>query len=329
MSCGSANSRRLVEVPTGHQLRSSVEALEVFQLVAQEVARVALGRPVAGSIPNLMSLEAKRVSERARLPKVDARLQELWRDYLVGRDGRLGIELMNATTAYDDLMRLQIAGLRLKVGHRVADVGSGTGSFPIALLAREDTPSGLTIHEIDFVAEAHARARERLRSIDARGSGIEFIQCNLDDATARNAAFSTTPYDASLASWVLGYLPDPLSVLKDLRLALRSGGRLVVSAMRRDADVSRLFVEAIEELRDGRARSILGEEGERILDVSARQFLNDAARVLDLEEAGIFRFLDSNELRDLVQAAGFEPIEEHFAFGNPPQAVVLIAERRG
>jgi hypothetical protein len=96
--------------------------------------------------------------------------------------------------------------------------------------------------------------------------------------------------------------------------------------MRRDADVSCLFVEAMSELRGGRARELLGEEGERLVDISARHFLNDAARVLDLEEAGVFRFLDAEELKQMLVESGFRPIEEKLSFGNPPQAVVLFAE---
>jgi len=327
MGCGNGGDRSLIEVPTGHQLRSSIEALEVFQLVAQEVARIALGRSVTSAVPDLVSLEARRAAERGRLPKVTARLDEFWRDYLVGRDGRLGIELMTATTAYAELMRLQIDGLRLKDGDRVADVGSGTGSFPLALLGRRETPARIGIDEIDFVAAAHDRARDRLANpLEGRDTTIRFISCDLGDATARSEVFLPQAYDAVLLSLVLGYVSDPLSLLKDLRSSIRTGGRLVVSVMRRDADVSRLFTEAIGELRSGRGREFFGDEGERSLDISARQFLNDAARILDLEEAGVFRFLDPEELRELVCEAGFRPIEEHLSFGDPAQAVILVAE---
>jgi SAM-dependent methyltransferase len=329
MSCGDSRRRRLVEVPTGHQLRSSVEALEVFGLVGQEVARIALGRPVKSVMPSLLDIENKRLSERSRLPKVNPELSEFWRDYLVGRDGQLGIELMTATSAYAELMEVQIDGLNIRDGDRIADVGSGTGSFPLALLGRDRVPCGLEVVEIDYVRAAQARARERIQAApNSNLLDVQFMTCDLADATSRRSVFGPSHYDSILVSLVLGYLTEPLDVLRDLRSSIRPQGRLVISVMRRDADISRLFVDAMNELRAGRAREILGEGAERILDVSARHFLNDAARILDLEEAGVFQFLDIAELRDLVVKAGFRPIDEVLSFGDPPQAAVLIAEPR-
>ena len=48
MSCGRTDNRRIIEVPTGHQLRSGQKALETFQLIAEEVSEMALGLGSAG-----------------------------------------------------------------------------------------------------------------------------------------------------------------------------------------------------------------------------------------------------------------------------------------
>lgn len=328
MGCGDRSLRRLIEVPTGHQLRSSVEALEVFQLVAREVARLALHREVRSKLPDLSHLERARLAERERLPKFEARLLDFWRDYLIGREGRLGIEMMNATTAYRGLMDAQIDGLRLGDGHRVADLGSGTGSFLTELFRRGSVPKGLMIDEVDFVDEALERAGS-VASISKGGAEIRFVRCDLEDGSARRKVLLQDRYDSVLMSLVLGYLSDPEGVLRDIRQSIVPGGRLVVSAMRRDADVSRLFNEAVDELKSGRAREAFGAAGELLVEDSVRSFLNDAARLLDLEEAGIFRFMEADELRSLVVAAGFRPIDERLAFGDPPQATVLIAVAEG
>jgi ubiquinone/menaquinone biosynthesis C-methylase UbiE len=325
MGCGSREKRRLLEVPTGHQLRSSLEALEVFQLVAVETVSMATGRAVAGALPNLRALDAKRAAERARLPKVNVRVKDLWRRYLIGREGHLGIELMNASRAYQELMDAQIEGLSLRSGDRIADVGSGTGSFPLALARREGVPEAIRIDEIDFVAEAHERARVRLGDAMCK-LGIKFELCDLENPMDRRRVFSAAKYDAVLLSLLLGYVANPVEILKDIRRSLRKGGRLVLSTMRKDTDASSIFFEALDELRAGPIREEFGEEAERNLDASARQFLNEAARILDLEEAGVFRFFDSEEVVSLLTEAGFKATAGIRSFGNPPQALIFVAE---
>jgi hypothetical protein len=64
------------------------------------------------------------------------------------------------------------------------------------------------------------------------------------------------------------------------------------------------------------------------LSVVAQNFLNDAARILQLEEAGKFRFWEDIELRDLVSNEGFNDVEVMTSLGNPPQALIASATRR-
>jgi hypothetical protein len=54
-------------------------------------------------------------------------------------------------------------------------------------------------------------------------------------------------------------------------------------------------------------------------------FLNDAAKLMQLEEEGRFRFFDLDELRTMIIAAGLRPVYEDYAFGDPPQAVIVTA----
>jgi SAM-dependent methyltransferase len=327
MGCGPVKMRSLLEVPTGHQLRSSMEALDVFQLVSQEVAHVGLGRRLPGASPRLSTIEARRRTERGRLVKNARDVHGLWRSYLLGRGPALGIELMNATRAFEQLMAEQAEALVLEACGRVADLGSGTGSFPLYLVGSGRWPSGLIVDEFDYVVEALDRARDRLSARGVDMSLVNFIECNLDEPEVRAGSLATNCYDAVLLSLLISYVRDPAGLLRDVFRALKPGGRLVVSTLRRDADVSKLFLEGVDELRAGRARARLGGEAEKRLDDSARQFLNDAARVMDLEEEGVFRFLDQIELRRLVSDAGFEGVRESFGFGDPPQAVVVRASR--
>jgi hypothetical protein len=88
--------------------------------------------------------------------------------------------------------------------------------------------------------------------------------------------------------------------------------------------MSKLFTEGLAELR--REGSNLVSAGE--LESAARRYLNQASRLLDLEESGVFRFWDADELSELIDQTGFEVLETHSSFGEPPQAIVITAVRR-
>jgi hypothetical protein len=97
--------------------------------------------------------------------------------------------------------------------------------------------------------------------------------------------------------------------------------------MRKDADISRIYTEGLDELRTDLARERLGVESDEQLTRSARTFLNDAARLLDLEEQGAFHFWEPDELAALARGAGFSNLCVGFVFGVPPQAILVAADR--
>jgi hypothetical protein len=101
----------------------------------------------------------------------------------------------------------------------------------------------------------------------------------------------------------------------------------VLSNLRRDADISQIFLEGLTELRQGLWRERLGDEGSEILDAAARNLLNEGARLLELEENGTFRFWDPDELARLVRGAGFRRVKTTLSYGTPPQVVLVSAER--
>jgi hypothetical protein len=136
----------LIELPTGHQLRTSRKALDVFRLIAGEVARMAGADGVTPLLPDVGALTAQRAEERGRLPRGDVKLVPFWRDYLMGRGESAGIEILTATDMYRDFMARQISLLELRSGHRVADLGAGTGDFVLHLLEREQDLNGVEIH---------------------------------------------------------------------------------------------------------------------------------------------------------------------------------------
>lgn len=335
LSAGDTSKRRLLEVPTGHQMRSSREALETFQLVAQEVGAMALGGPVAAALPDLGEIDRVGKAERARRPAPQVDLRSFWHDYLLGRDRKLGIELMTSTAAYGELMALQLDRLRLRDGDTVVDLGSGAGDFPLAVAKPDAAPRPLHVIEVDLVQEALGRARDRFAA-KVRGATTErdprvrisHVAANLDRAGSAALPLLPGSADAILASLLISYLSHPEAFLRESYDLLKPGGRLVLSTLKRDADISRIYMDGIAELPPDRVREHFGEAASREFNNLQRRFLNDAARLLDLEEQGLFRFWDAAELVLLVEKAGFSDVEAAQAFGDPPQAVVVSARRR-
>ena len=327
LSSGDRSGRKLIEIPTGHQLRSSQEALAVFQLVAAEAGRMIGDTPVKPCLPDLDEMDRRRRAERARLPSrgtTDRR--GFWKSYLLGRDGSIGIELMTGTSAYHAFMGKQIDLLRLTGGERVLDLAAGTGSFPLEV-AEGCAAAHLRIVGLDYVKESLRRAQTRLATRSRCGLHTEFAVCDLDVGARYSIPMRDQSFDAALASLLLGYLESPLEFFKEVARVLRPGGRFVTSGLRKDADVSGIFRDGLAELESGVARPHFDPSEIRDLPRASRDFLSEAARLFDLEEEGVFEFRDPDEVTSMLREAGFGGVSLTAAFGEPPQAIVLRATK--
>lgn len=328
LSVGDGQHRKLIELPIGHQLRTSKQALEAFELTASELARMALGRNVPSVQPSRRALVERRREEQRRGITDQVDLREFWKEYLVGRDGRLGIELMTATSSYRSLMAQQVQALGLRAGSRVLDVGSGAGAFPLALLERSVLDS-VSVVELDLVVEGLKRARLRLRGSGRRSSPM-YVAADVDARTnLARIPLNDRTIDAALLSLVVNYVSDPAALLAEVARVLRPGGALVLSGMREDADVSKICVDGVGELRSHSAAVPWSEREIDSIDQPLQEFISAGARILDLEEFGPFRFMSSDELREILDPGEFLPGSVEPSYGDPPQAWVLTATRKG
>ena len=126
------------------------------------------------------------------------------------------------------------------------------------------------------------------------------------------------------SSLVLPYLFDPLASLREMHRLLKPGGTLVVSSIRPNFDPSKLYTEGAEILE--RQREEDDGMANRKLE-ALRHFANMVSRLIELEEDGRFRFLDAASLKGLMAEAGFARVHTFHAFGSPPTAIVVRAEK--
>ncbi len=132
-------------------------------------------------------------------------------------------------------------------------------------------------------------------------------------------------FDRIGGSLILPYLYDPLAVLRELLRMLTPGGVLVLSSLKPNYDSSKAYLEEAEEIAK---RNDLNEfEKERLL-ASLREFAAFVGALLELEDEGRFRFFAADEFIALMEEAGFINVRAYNAFGDPPTAVIVRAERR-
>ena len=99
-------------------------------------------------------------------------------------------------------------------GTRVLEVGVGTG-LNLSLY-----PRGCHVTGIDFSARMLEHAEERI----AR----EQLDASLFQMDAADLRFPDDSFDVVYAPYVISVVPDPVTVLREMRRVCRPGGRLII-----------------------------------------------------------------------------------------------------
>ncbi|MCY1004718.1 PilZ domain-containing protein [Nannocystis pusilla] len=139
--------------------------------------------------------------------------------------------------------------------------------------------------------------------------------------------FGDATFDRVACSLVLSYLSNPIEVLRELHRVVRPGGRIVVSTMQPDFDMSRIYQNLLHRLQSDPNMPLPPgvDRGTFLRDV--RAFLSSAAFLSILAEEGQFAFFSREELIVMVERAGFRRVETVTAFGDPPQAIIAVGHR--
>src|SRR5712671_469040 len=108
-----------------------------------------------------------------------------------------------------------IRRLRIAPGHRVLEVGVGTG-INACLYPRDCLVTG-----IDLSAPMLEKAQDRF----AR-KGVDNV--TLFEMNAENLTFADGTFDIVYAPYVISVVPDPVAVVREMMRVCRPGGRVVV-----------------------------------------------------------------------------------------------------
>jgi SAM-dependent methyltransferase len=116
-----------------------------------------------------------------------------------------------------------IARLAPAPGERVLDLGCGCGDSALAL-ARRVAPGG-SVLGLDLSEPMLARARER-----AAAAGLANVAFRVADV--QSARLDAGSFDAAFSRFGVMFFADPVAAFRNVRSALRPGGRLVFACWR-------------------------------------------------------------------------------------------------
>src|SRR5205814_8492073 len=103
---------------------------------------------------------------------------------------------------------------------RALDVGTGTGDFALALLAR--SPRSATVTGVDISA-GMLEIADRRASKAGLGAGYERLIASVESLPFADGAF-----DVAMAGFVIRNVGDVPRGLREMRRVLRPGGRAVI-----------------------------------------------------------------------------------------------------
>jgi SAM-dependent methyltransferase len=219
-------------------------------------------------------------------PRANAEQVELW-------NSETGPRWVKLERALDAMLRdvglATMDAARVARGEQVLDVGCGCGDTCLEL-ARRVGPRGLVVG-VDISRPMLERARERVR--EAKADNVR-----LEVADAQVTPFGPGTFDVVHSRFGLMFFEDPAAAFRNLRRALRPGGRLATcawSAREKNPWLTALAsaVAAVVEIPTPADPHAPGPFG-----------LHDGARTRELLSAAGFAQVEMNERRMLLQLGG-------------------------
>ena len=236
------------------------------------------------------------------LQKASARLYNLMRGAVLTRDDRSYLKDNFTRADYETLVELNRAA-----------------RFLNKALITQDMVDGKYVHQRSIRPEDYMN----IRTDDMVFKRLDFSNNGL----GLNLNFSSNYFDKIVASLFISYLYNPDDIIYEFFRMLKPGGRLLVSSMKPDSDISLIFTDYIHKVQkiDMEDTEIKDQEGNLN---AARAMLNEAAALFELEEDGYFKFYSEKELVAMFKNAGFVNIQVTLSMGKPEQVVILTGEKQ-
>ena len=251
-------------------------------------------------------------------------LSGFWKDYL---------DHFHYIVNFSDYQQLldhmfQLLG-PIQSGDRILDAGCGNGNFGSLMLhkgqdrvrsPRMNRECDFQYVGIDFVPTALTHARDQyhttymthaassVHNLDKGGAAFHCVDLN------KPLPFKSGTFDKIVSNLVLGYLDSPSSTIQELMRVLTPGGILVLSNLKPNSDLSRIFMNFVGETSNT-------EEVEE-----AKQLLNNSGKIREAESEGVFQFPDAEELEELFRTASpRSKLNIYSTFAN--QAYIVAAQK--
>ena len=309
---------RLLENPS-----AATKALDVIVTILNRTFRYE-AREIA--YPDQSQLEIRGAAEKAHLRQVHhysrTEEREFWKTYLSNFE--------YITRIHDYYALLECIYERLGgavAGQRVLDAGCGIGNYGLFLLTKRlyyaqrdlriSRSEPLSYFGLDAVPDALRQARAKLsqlgdefkaRRASAHGNVLKsaFVVSDLETGIPFQSDF----FDQICCNLVISYVGQPDDMLRELWRVLKRNGKVVVSSLKPNADLSEVYRHFIS-VSNSPAEI---EEG--------RKLLSNAGMIKLKEAVGIYHFYSEKELKNAIRKAGFFRVKSFRSFGNQANVVV-------
>ena len=268
MSVKARASRELLEIPTGHNLRTSDDAIDTFKLIASSIYEKLHGTKGVGRKPSKEQVLSLLTAERERLEnRVEPELNEYWRGYLMGNErNKSGYDFYRNIPEFTQFVRLQVDCLALGQDEVVADMGCGTGIVLEEVLnyvAKEkETVSIKEITAVDLVQEALEKARDKCESVVKVNHGLRHIRLNYVQKNLEPNRLQPIAEYVGAASWTLETLRNKVRGLSSKVLdGLIAEESMELRAVMRGAMPDEEMVRALKEALEPETFQVLMELG--------------------------------------------------------------------
>ncbi len=186
-----AAPREIVEIPTGHNLRSSDDAIRAFEIITASIYKNLFGESLDPVGPDREEMLRLITYERERIEKAEPiNLEQYWQNYLIGNAGKsAGYDFYRNLKDFRTFLSLQCELIDPADQEFIADFGCGTGLLLENLLQHQASLSrparGLSITAADLVQAALDKTRIKCEQLVEANPCLEsyrfdYLAMNLD-----------------------------------------------------------------------------------------------------------------------------------------------------